>query len=124
MVVLGGEELGKPASPEEAREMLRRLSGRKHRVMTGCALACDGNVRTFAVETEVAFRLLEMIEVDRYVASGEPMDKAGAYAIQGMGGSLIDWVRGSYTNVVGLPLPEVLAALENCGALKDKGSDR
>lgn len=122
VVFLEGEELGKPASPEEAREMLRRLSGRNHRVMTGCALVWDGNVRTFVVETEVAFRLLKMIEIDRYFASGESMDKAGAYAIQGRGGSLIDWVRGSYTNVIGLPLAEVLEALEGCGALKNEAS--
>ena len=124
VVVLESEELGKPASPDEAREMLRRLSGKNHRVMTGCALAWSGNIRTFVVETEVAFRLLKMIEIDRYVTSGEPMDKAGAYAIQGTGGSLIDWVRGSYTNVIGLPLPETLEALENCGVLKDKASDQ
>ena len=115
VVVLGGEEMGKPVSPGEAREMLVRLSGRKHQVVTGFALFFEGNIRTFAVRTEVRFRMLEDAAIDRYIASGEPMDKAGAYAIQGAGGSLIDSVSGSYTNVVGLPMPEVLSALAGCG---------
>ncbi|MEE9256435.1 MAG: Maf family protein [bacterium] len=115
VVVLEGEEMGKPVSPGDARRMLVRLSGRKHQVVTGFALAFEGNIKTFAVRTEVRFRMLEDAVIDRYIASGEPMDKAGAYAIQGAGGSLIDSVRGSYTNVVGLPLPEVLSALAGCG---------
>ncbi len=120
VVVLEGEEMGKPGSPEEAREMLTRLSGRSHEVMTGFSLAHGGGVRTFVVKTEVRFRVLDDESIGRYVASGEPMDKAGAYAIQGAGGSLIDSVRGSYTNVVGLPLPEVLSALADCGALGEE----
>ncbi len=120
VVVLEGEEMGKPGNSGEARNKLVRLSGRKHEVITGFALAFDGNVRTFAVRTEVRFRVLEDAVIDRYIASAEPMDKAGAYAIQGAGGSLIDSVRGSYTNVVGLPLPEVLSALADCGALEEE----
>ena len=120
VVVLEGEEMGKPGNSGEARKKLVRLSGCKHEVITGFALAFDGNVRTFAVRTEVRFRVLEDAVIDRYIASGEPMDKAGAYAIQGAGGSLIDSVRGSYTNVVGLPLPEVLSALADCGALGEE----
>ncbi len=120
VVVLEGEEMGKPGKSGEARKMLGRLSGRKHEVITGFALAFDGNIRTFAVRTEVCFRALDDESIGRYVATGEPMDKAGAYAIQGAGGSLIDSVRGSYTNVVGLPLPEVLSALEDCGALGEE----
>jgi septum formation protein len=120
VVVLEGEEMGKPGKSGEARKMLVRLSGRKHDVMTGFALAFDGNIRTFVVRTEVRFRVLDDESIGRYVATEEPMDKAGAYAIQGAGGSLIDSVRGSYTNVVGLPLPEVLSALADCGVLGEE----
>lgn len=119
VVILGEEEMGKPASSQEAGEMLARLSGRSHRVMTAFALARGREVCTFLVETEVRFRTLDDQAIERYVASGEPMDKAGAYAIQGAGGSLIKSVEGSYTNVVGLPLPEVLDALTEWGVLKE-----
>ena len=116
-VILEGEEMGKPGNQNAARKMLACLSGRCHKVMTGCALAIDGAVRTFVVSTDVRFRELDEETIDRYVASEEPFDKAGAYAIQGAGGSLIDRLHGSYTNVIGLPVPEVLSALEACGAL-------
>ncbi len=114
VVALGDETLGKPGSAAEARIMLRRLSGVNHTVWTGvCVLdreepespICHG------VETRVRFRSLSTEEIHRYVATGEPLDKAGAYAIQGGGGALVDQIHGSYTNVVGLPLREVLDAL-------------
>ncbi len=119
VVVLGGEVLGKPRDAQDARRMIERLSGRTHEVITGFALVGDGVRRLARVETRVRFRPLDAEAIARYVATGEPMDKAGAYAIQGGGGGLVDRVEGSYTNVVGLPLPEVLAALAECGALED-----
>ncbi len=121
IVVLEGEVLGKPSDAAGAREMLLRLSGRTHRVITGFAIVSGGEARTRLVETEVGFRALDAASIGRYVESGEPMDKAGAYAIQGAGGGFIDRVSGSYTNVIGLPLPEVLAALAECGASEENG---
>jgi len=117
VVVLGGEALGKPADAEEARAMLARLSGRPHRVVTGFALVGPGLRRLSRAETRVWFRPLDGDAIARYVATGEPMDKAGAYGIQGRGGALVDRIEGSYTNVVGLPLAEVFAALAECGIL-------
>lgn len=119
VVVLEGEAMGKPAGPAEAGRMLGRLSGRSHEVLTGWALVNGGRERAACVRTLVSFRRLDEAAVARYVESGEPMDKAGAYAIQGLGGGLVDRIEGSYTNVVGLPVPEVLDALSECGALTD-----
>ncbi len=113
-VVLEDQVLGKPEDAAEARRMLERLSGRSHRVLTGVALggAAQGAV---VVETEVRFRVLEEAQLRWYLASGEPMDKAGAYAIQGLGGAFVERITGSYSNVVGLPLVETLALLEQAG---------
>ncbi len=111
VVTVDGRLLGKPADPDEAAAMLRALSGRPHAVVTAFALRFpDGTRHLQAVTTRVTFRDLTDVEIRRYVVTGEPMDKAGAYAIQGQGMALIDHVDGSWTNVVGLPLPEVLAA--------------
>jgi septum formation protein len=110
-VVLDGEILGKPGSAFEAHAMIARLSGRAHDVLTGFCVCRGPLERTGVVRTEVVFRQLERAEIAAYVASGEPFDKAGAYGIQGLGGALVDRVCGSYPNVVGLPLREVLAAL-------------
>ncbi|MBT4095657.1 MAG: septum formation protein Maf, partial [Nitrospinaceae bacterium] len=93
------------------------LSGRSHKVLTGFAVVFDGTARTRIVETQVSFRVLDEVSIGRYVDSGEPMDKAGAYAIQGLGGGFVDRVIGSYTNVVGLPLPEVLLELSRAGGI-------
>jgi septum formation protein len=123
VVVLAGEILGKPADAADARQMLARLSGRGHRVLTAFSVLVDGAVHARVVETEVSFRSLDEAAIGRYVDGGEPMDKAGAYAIQGAGGGFVDRVIGSYTNVVGLPLPEVLAELAACGVLAAPGSD-
>lgn len=110
-VVLDGEALGKPAHPEDACAMLARLAGRHHEVLTGFCV-CRGRERlATVVKTDVWFRPLSQVEIAGYVSSGEPLDKAGGYGIQGLGGALIDRVEGSYTNVVGLPLAEVLAAI-------------
>jgi len=111
IVVCVGQVLGKPADERDARRMLRLLSGRWHSVYTGVAMV-QGARRLLGYErTEVEFRPLSKDQIDRYVATGEPMDKAGAYAIQGKGAALIGAVRGCYTNVIGLPLPRVIAML-------------
>lgn len=111
-IVYDDAPLGKPESADDAEAMLRRLSGRTHTVWTGVALMYQGRQSILAVSTQVHMRKLTHADIARYVASGEPFDKAGSYAIQGLGGALVDWVQGSYTNVVGLPLAEVLAAVE------------
>ena len=115
VVVLDGQTLGKPDGPEGARAMLTALSGRTHEVWTGFTLCRDGEVHTEAVATEVTFRALAPEEIDRYIATGEPMDKAGAYGIQGRGALLVAQIRGDYSNVVGLPLCAVGQALRRFG---------
>lgn len=117
MVTLDGKILGKPADEEEAIKMLRELSGRTHRVFTGVSiLRMDrGRVlyeKTFSRSTDVTFYELSDELIDRYVSSGEPFDKAGAYGIQGRGAVLVKEIRGDYNTVVGLPLAEVYRALE------------
>ncbi len=117
MVVSGAEALGKPRDHEDAAAMLDRLSGRTHGVVTAFALV-DPEGRVFAertVRTAVTFRELSRIEIDEYVATGEPMDKAGAYAIQGAAGGFVSEVQGSWSNVVGLPLDEVREVLVEAG---------
>jgi len=120
-VVLDGAILGKPADDGEARRMLRALSGRTHVVLTGVharALPAAGvppREGSELVCTAVRFRPLAPAEIDWYVATGEPADKAGAYAVQGIGGALVAGVAGSVTNVVGLPLAETLALLARLG---------
>lgn len=114
VVALGDQGLGKPEDPEEAAAMLRRLSGRPHRVVTGVALVGPrpAQVEVFSVATEVRFRALSEAEVVAYAATGEGMDKAGGYGIQGGAASFVAAIEGSYTNVVGLPLAETVEALE------------
>jgi septum formation protein len=110
--------LGKPADAMEAKEMLASLSGRSHRVISGYAVIDRDTDRRRhgAVTTRVFFKDLTTPEIDGYIATGEPFDKAGAYAIQGIGAFMVPKIEGSYTNVVGLPLCEVLAALAELGA--------
>jgi septum formation protein len=116
VVHLEGEPFGKPVDTDDAVAMLRRLSGRWHHVTTGVALRdADGALTSFGVTTDVRMRALTAAEVRRYVATGEPTDKAGAYGIQGEGGALVAEVRGSWTNVMGLPLEATLAALDAVG---------
>lgn len=112
IVVLDGEVLGKPRDEAEARAMLARLSGRTHHVYSGVALARahpDGGVAadSAVAETRVTFRRLDAGDIAAYVGTGEPLDKAGAYGIQGLGGRLVAGYEGSYTNVVGLPMETV-----------------
>lgn len=117
VVAVDGAILGKPASAEEAAAMLRSLSGRSHRVLSGlCVLRAPGRIRTRVVETRVEFRTLSGADIARYVATGEPMDKAGAYAIQGGAAHMVASVRGSYTNVVGLPVSELVELLAEAAA--------
>lgn len=104
IVVCEGRVLGKPHSPREAEEMLTLLSGRDHQVMTGCTIAAGERVQTFTEITDLHFRPLEPEEIRRYVESGEPMDKAGAYGIQGGAALFCRRMEGDYYNVMGLPV--------------------
>jgi septum formation protein len=116
VVALGSRIFGKAADEGEAREMLRALAGKTHRVITGWCLRKDADERFGAVATEVDVAALAPQEIEAYVRGGEWHDKAGAYAIQGAFAYAITAVRGSYTNVVGLPLAEVVRALVEAGA--------
>ncbi len=104
-VALDGDLLGKPADEEGARRRLRVLSGRTHEVLSGVALVGGGRESTELVATGVTFRRLEADEINRYVASGEWMGRAGGYAVQGLGSSLIAAIDGDLSNVIGLPIP-------------------
>lgn len=118
IVVLDNEVLGKPQDEADARQMLERLSGRSHSVVTGVALLIKGDEVVFYNETKVYFKELAPFEIESYIASGEPMDKAGAYGIQGKGALWVEKIEGSYTNVVGLPVEHVYDEL--CKALGAK----
>jgi septum formation protein len=115
VVVLGGEVLNKPRDEAHARAMLAALAGTTHTVYTGLCVLRRGALWLDAVGAEVVFRELGADEIAAYVASGEPMDKAGAYGVQGRGGALVREVRGSYTTVVGLPLPAAHRLLSAAG---------
>lgn len=116
IVVLGDRLMGKPVDRAEAIDMLTSLSGVSHQVITGYCLARSGRAEPpCSTVTEVVFRNLALAEVERYVQTGSPMDKAGAYGIQDMGGGLVKKIKGSYTNVVGLPLAQVIEALARLG---------
>ncbi|TLM65440.1 MAG: septum formation inhibitor Maf [Deltaproteobacteria bacterium] len=120
VVVRDDAILGKPADAIEAEAMLRSLSGRSHEVVSGYAVLdrATGRTRSGAVTTRVWFKALTDREIAGYLATGEPFDKAGAYAIQGFGAFMVPRIEGSYPNVVGLPLCEVIAALEEFGAIR------
>ncbi|MBK5221645.1 MAG: septum formation inhibitor Maf [Acidimicrobiia bacterium] len=109
LVVVDGEPLGKPASPADAAAMLRRLSGRSHQVMTGVAVVhlTSGRTLDAVATTDVHVRAITDDEIDAYIATGEPFDKAGAYAIQGRAAVFVEGISGDHSNVVGLPLPLV-----------------
>lgn len=116
IVVLGDRILGKPRDREDARQMLRSLAGKMHKVKTAVALLYQGHRAVKVVTTEVRFRSLTDCEIEQYVATGEPLDKAGAYGIQGRGTLLVEGIRGNYDNVVGLPLTVVYTMLREAGA--------
>ena len=111
VVVLDDKVIGKPKNVEEAKEMLRALSGRSHRVLTGIAVFYKEEETVETVTTSVRFRKLTSEEIDAYIATGEPMDKAGAYGIQGHGALLVESIEGCYNNVVGLPLTKLYQML-------------
>ena len=113
IVTLNGEILGKPADEADARRMLRELSGRTHQVATGVCIVCDGKAESFVDVTDVTFFKLADEEIEAYVASGETMDKAGAYGIQGIGGRmLVERINGDFYTVVGLPIAQVARRLK------------
>jgi septum formation protein len=114
-VVLGGMILGKPRDPDDARRMLRALAGVPHEVLTGVCVRSDSTERTVVVAAEVRIDPLTDAQIDWYVSTGEPLDKAGAYAIQGIAGAFVRELRGSVSNVVGLPLAETLGLLRAAG---------
>ncbi len=117
IVVVGTSVLGKAADEGEARKMLERIGGRSHTVTTAvCLLLPGGKPRRSVTSTEVVVRPIARPEIDAYLASGEWRGKAGAYAAQGIAAGFITGIRGSYTNVVGLPLAEVVVALQQAGA--------
>ena len=120
VVIIDGEILGKPETPGEAERMLGMLSGRTHRVITGFAIVKgdEGVIVNDAVESSVIFKDISRDEMDWYIRTSEPYDKAGGYAVQGKASFFIKEIRGSHTNVIGLPLCEVITAMEKAGALR------
>ena len=120
IVILNGEVLEKPRDEAHAAAMLRMLSGNTHQVMTAVALADRQHTLDCLVVTEVTFRTLSDDDIAAYVASGEPLDKAGAYGIQGLGGCFVRKINGSYHAVVGLPLVETYELLSNFNSLREK----
>ena len=121
IVFLDGEIIGKPRDEEDAKAILRRISGRVHTVYTGFTIIDNRTpIKTYqrAVSSEVKIKELTPEEIEWYVSTGEPMDKAGAYAVQGLGAFMVEWIKGSWTNVVGLPLTEVVQALKEMGVLE------
>ena len=118
VVVVGDAILGKPEDSEHAVQLLERILGREHRVVTGVAVASSAGLaaHTRAVSSRVAMRSADRSEIEAYVATREPLDKAGAYALQGGGRRFVERVEGSETNVIGLPVEETLALLRELGA--------
>jgi len=118
IVVCNDEIMGKPTDAADARRMLSALSGRAHEVITGFAIhdRTTGVTHAEVISTKVIFKPLELEEIDAYIATGCPFDKAGAYAIQGGAAYMVRGIEGSYTNVVGLPLCEVVEVLREMGA--------
>jgi septum formation protein len=115
VVVVDEHALGKPEDEADCLAMLERLSGRGHKVLTGVALRGPQGTRTALSETDVYFREIGRDEARAYWHSGEPCDKAGAYAVQGLGGAFVERVEGSYSGIVGLPVFETAALLANVG---------
>jgi septum formation protein len=115
IVVVDGDVLGKPRDPAQAVEMLVRLAGREHEVCTGVAVVQRGRVESGLERVRVRFRALDRRACEEYVATGEPMDKAGAYGIQGFGSALVEGIDGDYFAVMGLPVVRMLALFERFG---------
>ncbi|EPE7780632.1 Maf family protein [Yersinia enterocolitica] len=119
IVVLNGQVLEKPRDKAHAQQILSALSGLQHQVITAVSLADRKNMLSAMVVTDVTFRVLSQLEISNYIATGEPMDKAGAYGIQGKGGCFVRSITGSYHAVVGLPLVETHELLSNFIALRN-----
>ncbi|CNF38435.1 Maf-like protein [Yersinia rohdei] len=119
IVVLNGQVLEKPRDKAHAQQILSALSGQEHQVMTAVSLADRQDALSVMVVTSVTFRVLSQLEISDYIATGEPMDKAGAYGIQGKGGCFVRSITGSYHAVVGLPLVETHELLSNFIALRN-----
>ena len=115
IVVVDGDVLGKPRDREHAHEMLRRLSGRSHTVMTGVAVRWQGRIASGLEEVGVTFRVLSDDDIERYIDTGEPMDKAGAYGIQGFGATIVERVDGDYFAVMGLALNRLVRLCRSLG---------
>lgn len=115
IVVIDRKVLGKPRDEDDARRMLSMLSGREHTVITAVAAARGRKLRSAVEEVKVKFRRLREDEIDAYIATGEPMDKAGAYGIQGFGATIVDCVNGDYFAVMGLPLARLVTLLRDLG---------
>jgi septum formation protein len=115
IVVIDRKVLGKPTDVEDARRMLSMLSGRRHTVITAVAVARGRKLRSAIEEVRVTFRRLRRDEIDAYIATGEPMDKAGAYGIQGYGATIVERVDGDYFAVMGLPLARLVTLLRSVG---------
>jgi septum formation protein len=120
IVISNNTILGKPESRSDALKMLRSLSGKTHQVLTGYCICCTSIGRLFSetIKTDVCFKTLTELQIEWYLNSGEPFDKAGAYGIQGIGAFLVKHIHGSYTNVVGLPVCEVFEFLINEGVVE------
>lgn len=118
VVALGNEVIGKPKDRADAERILSELSGNTHQVYTGVAIFYRGKVSVFSVKTDVEFKTLSKREIDAYCATDEPYDKAGAYAIQGRASFMVKRINGSYSNVVGLPVCEVIERLQELGFLE------
>ena len=116
VVAAEGRILGKPFDEAEARVMLELLSDSVHQVLTGVCVSYQGEERSIVQVSDVRFKALSEREIDDYVATGEPSDKAGAYGIQGIGGAFVSHLSGSFTGVMGLPVFETLRLLKECGA--------
>ncbi len=106
-VILGKEILGKPKNREDAQKMLSRLSGKVHKVVTGCTVVKNGSFKGFSVVSRVKFQKLTKAEIESYLNTDEPYDKAGSYAVQGKGGAFVEWIKGDYFNIVGLPIAKL-----------------
>lgn len=119
IVVIDGKILGKPHENKEARAYLTLLEGRTHEVYTGYTIMYKGESRTKVIRTRVHFRSMSEEEILWYIATGEPLDKAGAYAVQGIGSIFVDRLEGSYTNVIGLPLSDLYYDLKGFGIVLD-----
>ncbi|MEM7354707.1 MAG: Maf family protein [Acidobacteriota bacterium] len=125
IVAVDNDLLGKPRDDDDASRMLARLAGREHEVLTGVAVLASGGVQIGVERTRVRFAELTTAEIAWYVGSGEPLDKAGAYAIQGLGALFVEAITGNYSNVVGLPLPLTYRLLQAAGfALRSPSATR